>query len=390
MTPSPAVLRDPENAAPARADERLTRLAERLAADSRLHHVTFAVASPDGGRRWSATAGPEAHGAPPAPGDVAPTTPPPSSRPFFIASVTKRFVVTLLLQAHERGEVVLDEPVTAYLPAQATAGLHLWRGEDRTAEVTLRHLATHTSGLPDHFEKRSGGPSLYERLAAGDDTSWGFEDMVRVTREEQRPHFAPQDLAATRQKARYSDTGFQLLIRVLEDATGHDFAALLTERITGPLGLTRTWHPRQGPTGPQAPVPTGLHAGREPVDLPGMIASSNDLVSTTEDLLAFQRALLSGELFQDAATADLLTERRNRLRNIPILHYGMGTMTFRTVLPLRGRPRRITLVGHSGATGTWLFACPELSVHLAGSVDQVKGQALPFRIMARCLSAVAG
>lgn len=47
----------------------------------------------------------------------------------------------------------------------------------------------------------------------------------------------------------------------------------------------------------------------------------------------------------------------------------------------------VTLVGHSGGTGTWLFYCPERDIHLGGTVDQTKGQTIPFLFMARCLNA---
>lgn len=116
-----------------------------------------------------------------------------------------------------------------------------------------------------------------------------------------------------------------------------------------------------------------------------MIESSNDLFSTTGDLLTFQRALLGGELFSDARSLELLTERRNRLRNIPILRYGLGTMFFKVGRLMAPGRRPVTLVGHSGATGTWLFHCPELDLHVVGTVDQTKGQAIPFRFMARLL-----
>src|SRR5690606_25098216 len=199
-----------------------------------IHHADIALASGDGARRWSAAAGPADH--PPKPGT-----------PFFIASVTKRFIITLVLQAHERGELDLAAPIGRYLPAETTTGLHVLGGIDRTPAITVRHLASHTSGLPDHFEKRRGGPSLNEHLAAGRDAAWTFEDMLRTTRERQRPHFEPQDLTAARQKARYSDTGFQLLIRIVETVTGRPFADLLTERILAPLGLERTWLPGHRP-----------------------------------------------------------------------------------------------------------------------------------------------
>ncbi|WP_030104946.1 serine hydrolase domain-containing protein [Actinoalloteichus caeruleus] len=375
--PSPLATRSaPDNSVTAEVAARLTRLVRTLVARRRVHHVSAAVESGDGKLRWS--------------GACAPASDEPVPRrdsPFFAASITKRFVIALVLQAHERGELELSAPITSYLPVETTAGLHVFRGTERTPEITVRHLASHTSGLPDHFGKRRSGPGLAEHLRAGRDQAWTFEDMLRVVREQQRPRFAPQDLSAPRQKARYSDTGFQLLIRILEAVTGRPFADLLADRITTPLRLTRTWlpgHPRLDThTGPPLP----LHSGRRRVEVPSLIESSNDLISTNRDLLTFQRALLAGEVLDHARSVDLLTERRNRLRDIPVLRYGLGTMVY-TVgrLMTAGRPP-LTLVGHSGATGTWLFHCPELDLHLAGTVDQVSGQALPFQLMARMLHA---
>jgi len=371
VTSPPATAHAEDNHVPGDVGTRLTRLLQNLVTQGGIHHATLTITSGDGTQRWSAATGPAGehlrHDA-----------------PFFIASITKRFIVTLVIQAHERGELDLSAPITSYLPAEVTTGLHVRRGIDRTSAITVRHLASHTSGLPDHFEKRREGPSLNERLATGQDVAWTFEDTIRTTREQQRPHFEPQNLSAARQKARYSDTGFQLLIRIMETVTSTSFADLLAERILGPLGLTHTWLPGHRRPDPATAEPSPLYAKRRRVELGSLIESSNDLFSTTGDLLAFQRALLAGELFGDARSLKLLTERRNRLRNIPVLRYGLGTMFFRFMSP---GPRPVTLVGHSGATGTWLFHCPELDLHMAGTVDQTQGQAIPFRFMARCLGA---
>ncbi len=356
---------------------RLTAVLDTLVSRRRSHHANLAIVSGDGQRRWSAAAGDAGpHG--PA---LTPDT------PFFIASITKRFIITLVLQAHERGELHLDDPIVEHLPATVTDGLHLFKGTDHTPQITVRHLASHTSGLPDHFEKPREGRSLFELLAAGEDRAWSFDDVVRMAREQHRPHFAPQDLAAPRQRARYSDTGFQLLIRIVEAATGHSYAELLTDRILVPLGLEHTWLP--GRTEPAAPTPSPstLYTGDRPLHLPEMIVSCNDLISTTGDLLRFQQALLAGELFTDPATVDLLTDRENLLRNAFPLRYGLGTMTFKVGrLNAPGR-RPVTLVGHAGVTGTWLFHCPELDLHLAGTLDQGKGQRRPFALMVRLLRA---
>ena len=109
-----------------------------------------------------------------------------------------------------------------------------------------------------------------------------------------------------------------------------------------------------------------------------------------QDLLRFQQSLLAGDLFRDPHTVRLLTERRNRLRNAPVLQYGLGTMFFRVGRVAAPGRDPVTLVGHSGATGTWLFHSPELDLHLAGTIDQARGQSMPFRIMTRMLHACFG
>jgi CubicO group peptidase (beta-lactamase class C family) len=211
--------------------------------------------------------------------------------------------------------------------------------------------------------------------------------MVRMVRDEHAPHFPPQDLAAHRQRARYSDTGFQLLIAIVERAAGEPFAALLAERILEPLGLANTWLPgRSHPAVPTAP-PAPICVKDRPVELPMMLESSNDLVSTTGDLLRFQQALVDGELFKEPGTTALFTERANLLRNMIPNRYGLGTWIFPVNRLIAPGHRRATLVGHAGATGTWLFHCPELDLHLTGSIDQATflARSAPFRIMARVL-----
>lgn len=357
---------------------RLQTLADRTVDRRGLAHAIVGVARGDRSEPWIAAAG-----------DARPGEPMRPDTPFFIASVTKRFIAALVLQAHERGELALVDPITALLPPELTDGLHVHKGVDRTPRITVHHLLTHTSGLADYFDKPRRGPSLYEQLARGEDRSWSLADVVRWVREDHRPHFPPQDLSAPRQRARYSDTGFQLLIGILEHTTGRSFADLLHDRILEPLGMARTWLPGRSQPAAGAPKPALLHAGRRPLALPRMIESSNDLISTAADLIRFQAALRSGALFAQAATAQRLTERANLLRNMPPNRYGVGTWVFRVNRLVAPGRKPLTLLGHAGATGTWLFTCPELDVHLVGAVDQAKGERMPFGIMLRMLRVVA-
>ncbi|MFW5933294.1 MAG: serine hydrolase domain-containing protein, partial [Actinomycetota bacterium] len=310
--------------------------------------------------------------------------------PFFIASVTKRFIATLVLQAAERGELALDDRLVDHLPLETTDRLQVIEGVDHTPVITIRHLLSHTSGLPDYWDKpNTGAPSLFQDLIAGRDRAWTFDDMISMVRDEHAPHFPPQDLAAGRQRARYSDTGFQLLIAILERATDRPFANLLAERILTPLGLAHTWLPGRSQAAGRTDSLAPVCSKDRPVELPGMLESSNDLASTTGDLLRFHQALLAGELFERPEVTGLFLERSNLLRNMIPNRYGLGTWIFsvnRLIAPGR---RPVTLVGHAGVIGTWLFRCPELGVDLAGSIDQAttRARSAPFRIMASMLRA---
>jgi D-alanyl-D-alanine carboxypeptidase len=368
-----------ENPDPDRA-ARLQVVLDRLTARSGITHAVAGVAATDGSFRWqgaSGTARPD--GTPMRPGT-----------PYFVASVTKLFIAAAVLQLAERGQLDLDASITRYLPPEVTTGLHRIDGVDRTPEITVRHLLSHTSGLPDFLEDRAvgGERSWYRQLIAGEDRSWTFEDVVRRTRDEQSPRFAPQDLSAPRQRARYSDTGFQLLIATIEAVTGQGVPSVFEQRFFRPLGLRQTYLPgRSQPLDP-APLPATLYDRRRPLDVPRSLASCLDLVSTVEDTERFLRALVRGELFEHAATYELMHERWNRI-GYP-LRYGLATMRFPVARPLGPGRRPVTLVGHSGATGSWLFHCPELDVILTGTVDQVRGRTIPFRFMARLLRAYHG
>lgn len=128
--------------------------------------------------------------------------------PFFIASVTKLYIATIVLQLHEEGMVELIAPISTYLGAERVAGLHRIRDVDYTPEVTVFHLWSHTSGLNDYLEGKSeGGKSMYHQIADGADIGWDFDEVLTITRDRLRHHFPPQDPSADRRKGRYSDTG---------------------------------------------------------------------------------------------------------------------------------------------------------------------------------------
>lgn len=356
--------------------DRLQRLVDGLASRRSIPHALVGVANGDGSWRWVGAAG-----------DARPGVQMRPETPFFIASVTKLFIATSVLQLWERGVVDLHAPIGTYLGDDTVAGLHRMDGTDHTGAITVRHLLSHTSGLPDFLEDRPRrGSSRYKQMASGADMEWTFEDVLRIVRDDLRPHFPPQDLEAARQKARYSDTGFQLLIAIIGSASGKPFARYLEDEILRPLDMRQTYLPGHSVPIDQAVEPAAIYAKNRPLEMPLAMRCFNDLVSTADDTLTFMRGLVRGELFEDAATYGFMRQRWNRI--FYPMRYGLGMMRF-PVARLAGPGRQaVTLVGHSGATGTWLFHCPELDVVLTGTIDQVNGRSTPFRFMPRVLRAI--
>lgn len=269
-------------------------------------------------------------------------------RAFHTASVGKIMVATLALQLVERGRLDLDAPVG--LPeAEGLA----------SAPVTTRQLLTHTSGIADYFEGPSTAPEPFQSALVRDrGHRWTPAELLEYTRRYQRPIGAPGE------RFGYSDTGFVLLGRVIEEAGGATLGAQLHERVFEPAGMTRSclmFH--TAPGGGAAPARPGDALELAPIVIDGHDLSRAEslscdwagggVVATLDDLLRFDTAWHDGTLLSDASRATM-RDIRHRFR--PGIHYGAGLMELRYegFMPLlRGLPR---LVGHLGVSGVHLFS----------------------------------
>jgi len=321
--------------------------------------------------------------------------------PYFIASVDKLYTATAILKLHEHGQLDLDERVSAYLPLELVDGIHVTGGVDRSAQITVRNLLGHTSGLADYLEDRPrGGRSMIERLVeGGKDVTFGVADAIRTVREDLTPHFLPQDTHSERPKARYSDTNFLLLIAIIETLFQRPLHDTFADLVFTPAGMRHTYF--LGASEPLAPTPepATLWFADQALDLPQLLTSLRSIYSTVSDQIASLRALLSGKLFDNSATLDLMQQRWKRF-GLPLdaaalrapswpIEYGLGMMRFalpKAFTPFRPIP---PVIGHTGSTGSWLFHCLAYDLLIAGTVDQATAGAAPFRtVVPRVLRAV--
>lgn len=362
----------------------LERLLEKVSSARGVRHAVMGASSIDGSWEWI-----EAAGA--ADEDGSPMEP---DTPWFLASVTKLYIASVVLLLHEQGLIDLEAPITEYLPDELNTGLHVLGGIDRTSDITTTHLLAHATGLPDLLvEHRKGKRSLVEDIEAGD-VSFTFGEAVERIRS-LTPHFPPSDLSGPSPRVRYSDTNYQLLMMIAERVSRQSMADLHRRLLFEPLGLDETWYPGARPLGTVRKPATPWLGDWALRDRPMALRSLGDLFGTTSDVLTFGRALFSDRVFEDQATGRLMRRRFNRFgfpRSMASIaspawpiEYGLGMMRFAPSRTMAMGLRLPPLLGHTGSTASWLWYAPSLSILLAGTVDQATKAAYPFRVLPRAL-----
>ncbi len=296
--------------------------------------------------------------------------------PFFIGSTTKLFTTALIMKLRAEGKLSLDDFIYRYLDEATIQGLHVYKGEDHSKRIQIRHLLAHTSGLPDYFQgKNQNGSSLEERLTLGNDSNWTFNQAIEGSKS-MSPLFAP----GAKGKAHYSDTNFQLLGKIIEALTAKSYAENVETHLIRPLGLTETYLYADA----EDRRPKVLYFKDKPLEVYQAMASfdpDGGMVSTTSDLLAFGEAFFGGKLFPTAYLAEM--QEWNSIF-FP-LESGIGIHRFK--LPWVFNPTGAVppLIGHSGLSGALLFYSPKDGSLLAGTVNQVAHPDISFRVMIKLL-----
>lgn len=293
---------------------------------------------------------------------------------FDLASLTKPLATAAsLLSLAEEGALHLQEEIGRFLPVD---------GRDALAGVTLRHLLTHSSGLPAWRRYHSQG---LER-----------EEILRRVRQQERERSIGARFV-------YSDLGYMLLGAVIEAVAGLGLAEFAGRRLFAPLGMDDTtfqppedlW-PRVAATRcpDRARVLVGeVHDGN--AASMGGVAGHAGLFGSAPDVARFARMLLRGgrgEGWRVLAPLTVAAMSRNALAP------GAGGCSFGWFTPPNGMlPAGDFLpgdaFGHTGFTGTSLVIVPSLDLAallLTNRVYSENSSGDFLRLRRRFHNAVAG
>ena len=202
---------------------------------------------------------------------------------FEMASVTKMFTATAVMLLVREGKLGLDDAYTKYFPDYPYEG------------VTIRHLLTHTSGMPDFDVEELVGPVLDEenRIPANSE----IIDLIRKTGEDAA--------CAPGETYEYSDVGYMLLANAVEKVSGMPFEDFMKKNVFEPAGMKDSgiYHTRRDgrpndrftrnmvlEDGNFIPSDLSEHTRRYVVGSDGM-NGCDYLYTTVFDMLAWDRAL---------------------------------------------------------------------------------------------------
>lgn len=231
---------------------------------------------------------------------------------FLIFSTTKQLTATAVMKLVLQEQLALDESVRTYLPEAPES----WQ------PVTLHHLLTHTSGIPDRVD------DLLTHYTGNDQTT-----LAAVIAEGEVAELT----AEPGTEWQYSNFGYQILLVVLERASGKPYAELMDELIFVGAGMKDS--------GTIEPA----HAGGEPSgckQVPGLARGYNGspdelqqaaplmyinlgaggVYSTVRDMLRYDDLLRAGE-FLDCDSQRVMLDRGHEIR--AGVGYGYGWITRR-------------------------------------------------------------
>lgn len=261
---------------------------------------------------------------------------------YDLASLTKPLsTATLALIALEEGKLTLETPITRFFPEAK----HL-------EGVLVKHLLTHTSGLP-----------AWRALYKNADSREAVLQAVLQT-----PRTRPPAQGYT-----YSDLGYILMGAILEQVYEQSQAELFRTKVAAPLGLQATGYcppaelqARIAPTGHSESRPQKRLRGEvhdENAAAMGGVAGHAGLFGTMEDLIRYARMVLNGgRPLLSYYSVQLLLTPQAQIGNQPPSMHTIGLFAHPNPMLPRGDLFPTRCVGHSGFTGTVILFDPQVEM----------------------------
>jgi len=219
---------------------------------------------------------------------------------FRLASVTKQFTATLIMQLVEKGKIKLDGKLSEYLP---------YYRKDIGDKITIHQILSHTSGIANYT----------------DDSKFMQEEVKnKVTPKDFVLKFCSGELVFEPGTSwAYSNSGYFILGAVIEEVTGKSYETVLKENILIPAGMTNSGYENSDITYEnKAKGYTNVLGEFKPARFLEMTVpySAGSMYSTVEDMFKWDQALYGSKILTDESKEKMFTPVQNNYG------YGWGIM----------------------------------------------------------------
>jgi D-alanyl-D-alanine carboxypeptidase len=224
-----------------------------------------------------------------------------SNTGFRIASISKTFTALAIMQLKEQSLLFLDDSILTYLPEFSAK----WQG------ITIAHLLSHQSGIPDFST----------------DTNVITDWHKRLTNEVVLQYFVVNDTLEFEpgSQGQYSNTGYVLLAEIVSRISGLTFSDHMEQHIFSPILMTNTFINDELAV---AVDNTALNFG-EFTTIKGRqfyVSGASGIISSIEDMNKFMSSLLTGEIVSQASLTLMQKSHTKILFPGSNVDYGYGSI----------------------------------------------------------------
>lgn len=212
---------------------------------------------------------------------------------FYLASVSKQFTTMAVMILKEQGKLDYADALSKYFPQYP----------DYADTVTIKHLMTHTSGVPDHYNLGAYKVGLNN------------QDVLELLVKQEKLDFSPGE------KYQYSNGGYVMLAMIVEKVSGIPFHTFMDAAIFKPLGMNNTLvFDESSPTIYDRAVGYNMTGDLDDYEI--FTTGAGGIFSNIEDLHLWDQSLYTEKLISKATLNEAFTP--TTLNDGEISNYGYG------------------------------------------------------------------
>jgi D-alanyl-D-alanine carboxypeptidase len=259
-----------------------------------------------------------------------------------------------------------------YLDADLARGLHVYKGEVYTGDISIKHLLKQTSGLNDVFfpllKKMMDDPGL--EMTAEEAVEWGKTNLQPVGKPGQK-HF-------------YTDTNYYLLGLIIENITKKPFHEAMHEMILEPLKMDNAYingfsEPKNKPKYPPAHINLFNTNFIENKRAAKIDYAGGGVVAPLSEYLVFMKALVNGQLVKEDTLHQMIDD--DVKMGFPAIGFDYGYAVWKPkAIPVL-MPKKYFCWGCVGVTGAFMFYHPGTEAYVIGTFNDKSYTSKALRFM---------